>query len=232
MKSRTKPRTKTRIKPTRSPGRAEQHRAGTAELLSIAGKLDELTTKTAGKPTWRNWFFASAAVKDHGECLLRSFHEQLASGEYLGNGPIISRSKMVQVAVGVAAAREDTDPKDIKIMKETAAVMAKYGKKPDEDWPEGEAAPDDVRALWTEGWNRRAELTADVLRAVGEADLADTILADPDAFWEWYRTADALDSELLPEGTDGDKLLADLEKRHEAIWTDYFPKAGTPGLDK
>jgi len=234
-------------KPTRKPERAEKHRAGIEGMLNIAGKLNGLVEKTAAKRTMADWYFAAMTVNDDGENLVKAIRAMLAGmkADGMADGSILTltsedggssrlgfamtRSMMVEVAVDVAVAREETDAKDIKITKETNAVLAKYGKKPGEDWPEGEDAPDDVQALWTEGWNRRAELVADVLREVGEGELADAILADPDAFWTWKEKTDAFGKEARPKGTynvreDEDKL--------QALWADYFPKAGTPGLDK
>jgi len=227
MKTRSVKKTRS-IKRKRTPRQSAEHRAAVQGMLNIAGKLNGSAEKVATKPSWKAWFTA-AMTTGRDEYLVRSYHERLAAGDYSVGGPYMTKATMIRCAIEVAADREKTDAKDIKITKKTAAVMAKHGKKPDEDWPEGEAAPEDVQALWTEGWNRRAELAADVLREVGEGELADAILADPDAFWTWKRKADEIGNELLPKDwkdADMDAFMADSEKRYQAVWTDHFPKTG------
>jgi len=225
MKKRSTKKTRS-IKRKRTPSQAAEHRAAVQGMLNIAGKLNGSAEKVATKPSWKAWYTA-AMVTARTEYLVRSLHEQLTADDHT-RGPAATKSVMVLTALGVGTSRQNTDKEALRIGKKNAAIMKRYGKGPHDNWPEGEDVPDDVREIWGEVWDRRVELTADVLREVGEGELADAILADPDAFWTWEQKAHELGAELLPENweDDVDAVLADIDKRFQAIWTDYFPKTG------
>jgi hypothetical protein len=185
-------------------------------------------------PTWKDWLFANAVVKDDGECLVRSFHEQLASGEGIGGRPMTTRSMMVQAAIEVAFERIMKDAKSLRIVRKIKTAFRRYSKGQADAWMKSEEdIPDDVHDAMSEAWDRRVELTADVLREVGEAGLADAILSDPEALWKWHSQASAIGwKEIDAKDMNLDAAVADLDKRYQAAWADYFPKAKTTGLDK
>lgn len=223
-------------KPARRPGRAKTRRTTVGGSLKLADQLAGIAqTAAAGMTisTWKDWYRAFMAT-GRVDYLVRALHERLAA-DADPRSPFTVRSALVLAAMDVATDRKATDGETLRLMRKLAAIMKRYGKGPDDDWPEGEAPPDAVLEVGVRTLFRYVELTADVLREVGEEELAAAILAEPLALIMWLDAHEDAGDIPIPNdliNLDGvtsasyspDFFCDDVEGRFQTIWTEHFPE--------
>jgi len=159
--------------------------AGAGGLLKIAARLKNQVQKADAGPTWKDRFQAALATGGRIEDFLRALHARLSEGGV--EDANLHRVMVAELAETISVSYQKKDAEFIRIGMAVDSAELRHGKKPGEDWPDDQDAPEDLLALWAAGRHRANELMAAVLRHFGEGEMADKLLTAPVDFWDWFK---------------------------------------------
>lgn len=154
----------------------------TRALLAIADKLQEQTGRMFSQPPWRDKLLAALVATD-------KHHGMLRAGQIFRDYPdYYDADKAVFLIMWnarlLAWHRHETDAELLRLRAAIAAAEKEAGVGPEDEW---ENVPPEVDALCEAIEHRELEVEVAVLQEYGEAELADLLLNDHDAYrakWE------------------------------------------------